>query len=227
MANMLSRNKNPKPVKKTMEDHAEDALYREITEEVHAEKVYNFVKKNAKLLIAVAILVFVAVVSVQVIIHQNRKAHNAQAKLFETAVESATIGDLNAADEAFARAAAKTSGGMADLAMWESALMNLRAGKGTSKLEQLASDGTTRDFRDLARIRLATINGDNMKPAEFEKFINPVLTQRSPYYYTGMLLVAQKYLSVDDVNNANKWLNKIIGDKDAPAMISAMAESLR
>ena len=105
--------------------------------------------------------------------------------------------------------------------------MDLRSGKGTAKLEQLAADAATRDFRDLALIRLAAIRESAMTGIQLEKFLSPVLTDRSPFYYTGMLLVAQKYLAAGDTASADKWLNKIIEDKDASASISAMAQMLK
>ncbi len=227
MANMLSRNKNLKPAKKTQEDHTEDALYREISEEVHAEKLYSFVKKHLRLVIAGAILIVIAAIGTQLYLHQRNVARDTGARLFESALNSGAKGDFEKTQEAFARAAAKSSGGMADLALWESAMMDLRSGKGTAKLEQLAADAATRDFRDLALIRLAAIRESAMTGIQLEKFLSPVLTDRSPFYYTGMLLVAQKYLAAGDTASADKWLNKIIEDKDASASISAMAQMLK
>ncbi|MFA7187923.1 MAG: tetratricopeptide repeat protein [Alphaproteobacteria bacterium] len=227
MANMLSHNKNTKPTKKTMEDHAEDALYREITEEVYAEKVYSFVKKHTRSLIAGIIMVVILVVAFQLYRNYRISSANAQAKIFESAIAMSANGNIDDADAEFARAAAKSSGGMGDLALWESAMMDLRAGKGIIKLEKLAKEGSTRDFRDLALIRLSAIRGDSMSSEEFEKFLSPVLTEKSPFYYTGMLLIAQKYISVGDKDIADKWLNKLINDKHAPAIIMAMAESLK
>jgi len=224
---MLSHNKNTKPTKKTMEDHAEDALYREITEEVYAEKVYSFVKKHTRSLIAGIIMVVILVVAFQLYRNYRISSANAQAKIFESAIAMSANGNIDDADAEFARAAAKSSGGMGDLALWESAMMDLRAGKGIIKLEKLAKEGSTRDFRDLALIRLSAIRGDSMSSEEFEKFLSPVLTEKSPFYYTGMLLIAQKYISVGDKDIADKWLNKLINDKHAPAIIMAMAESLK
>jgi len=39
--------------------------------------------------------------------------------------------------------------------------------------------------------------------------------------------VAQKYLANGEVASANKLLDKIINDKDAPASISATAQTLK
>jgi hypothetical protein len=179
------------------------------------------------ILIAGAILVIIVVVAYQLNSNYRANAANAQAKMFESALAMRANGNMAGADEEFARAAAKASGGMGDLALWESAMMDLRSGKGTAKLETLAADGSTRDFRDLALIRLSAIRGDSMSAKEFENSLSPVLTEKSPFYYTGMLLIAQKYVSTGDKDNADKWLDKIISDKQAPAVISAIAESLK
>ena len=87
--------------------------------------------------------------------------------------------------------------------------------------------GQTRDFKDLARLHLATINGDKMEAAKFEKFVSGMNTKKSPFFYVSRLMVAQKYLAVGDTENANKILDAIINDKNAPASISATAQTLR
>jgi hypothetical protein len=227
MASMLFRNKNPKPAKKTMDEHVEDALYREISEEVHAEKAYGFVKKHMRLLAAGAMLLAAAAVCVQLVRHNRQVARGDQARIFERALEFASAGNRAEAEEAFVLAASRARGGMSDLALWESALMDLRAGAGDAKLGRLAVGGATRDFRDLALLRLGALRGDEMTGAEFEKFLSPVLTERSPFFYTGMLMVAQKYLAEGGGADADKWLSRIINDKNAPASVSAFAETLR
>ena len=60
-----------------------------------------------------------------------------------------------------------------------------------------------------------------------KKYLEPLNTKKSPFYYTASLTVAQKYLSVGNREEANKWLDKIIDDSNAPAVIRSNAESLR
>mgnify|MGYP001777016962 FL=1 len=66
-----------------------------------------------------------------------------------------------------------------------------------------------------------------MTAAEVEKYLAPLDTKKSPYYYTSRLTVAQKYLATGDRDSANKWLDIIINDPDVPAVISANAQALR
>ena len=95
------------------------------------------------------------------------------------------------------------------------------------KLEQLATGGHSRDFRDLARLHVVGLRGDDMTAADVEQYLAPLDTKKSPYYYTGRLTVAKKYLADGDRTTANKWLDVIINDADAPAVISANAQALR
>lgn len=229
MSNILSRYKNAKVPKKTLQDHAEDALYREVNEEVQAQAAYDFIKKHMKLLIAGAIVIVIAVAGWQLI-----RAHRAAQKLESAAAyESAIAMAQNnpaAAGEALVRAAKRSSGGMADLALFDAARVDLMQGNMDSaagKLERLAGHGSTRDFRDLATLYLAVLNANNMDAKSFEKFLSPLVSKRSPFFYTAQLFIAQKYLGAGDPDMANTWLDKIINDDNAPAVISATAQSLR
>lgn len=66
-----------------------------------------------------------------------------------------------------------------------------------------------------------------MTAAELEQYLEPLNTKKSPYYYTSRLVIAQKYLANGERETANKWLDVIINDADAPAVISANAQALR
>ena len=71
------------------------------------------------------------------------------------------------------------------------------------------------------------MRGDEMSASDVEKYLSDLDTKSSPYYYSACLIIAQKYLADGDRASADKWLNKIIGDKDAPAVIAADAEALK
>jgi hypothetical protein len=124
---------------------------------------------------------------------------------------------------ALAALSKNSSGATADLALFQSFLVD----GDKSKLETLARDGNSRDFRDLAKLHLASIKGDSMSANDFEKYLSDLNTKNSPFYYNAMLMVAQKYIASNDSKNANIWLDKIIDDNDAPATISATAQTLR
>ena len=217
MATILQRNKNlKKPEKKTYAEHAEDALYREVWEDVNNEKTEQFLKKYWRYIVGGALAIMIIVCGIQLGRRMYYASKIATATIYETAVANV---DANA----LANLAADSRGATSDLALFQSYLID----HDVKKLETLANDGHTRDFKDLAKLHLATINGDKMDAKEFEKYLSSMDTKKSPFYYTARLMVAQKYLANGEVDSANKILDKIINDKDAPASISATAQTLR
>ena len=217
MASILERNKDLKPKpKKTREDYAQDALYREVWEEVNNDKTTAFVKKYYRQMLAAAIAIMIVVTGVQIGIRSYHARQIARAVNYETAVENVDAAALAAIGE-------NTSGATADLALFQAYLLS----GDTAKLEKLANDGDTRDFRDLARLHVIGVRGDEMTGKEVEKYLSGLNTKSSPFYYTAMLTIAQKYLSEDNRDAANKWLDKIINDDNAPASISGTAQMLR
>lgn len=217
MATMLQRKKDLKPKpKKTREEYAEDALYREVWEEVNNDKTTAFIKKYYRQMLSVALIIMIAVTGIQIGIREYRARQIARAINYETAVENVDAAALAAIGE-------NTSGATADLALFQSYVLT----KDTDKIEKLARDGDTRDFRDLAKLHVIGIRGDEMSGADIEKYLSELTTKSSPFYYTACLTIAQKYLSEDNRDVANKWLDKIISDSNAPASISGTAQMLR
>ncbi len=216
MATILERNKNIKAPKKTRAEHMEDALYREVWEDVNNEKTLKFIKKYSKAMLAGALAIMIVATGIQIGIRTHQANKLATAAVYETALTNA---DANA----LAALAENTSGATADLALFQAYLLD----QDIAKLERLATDGDTRDFRDLARLHIIGIRGDDMTAAQVKDYLSALNTKSSPYYYTACLTIAQKYLSEGDAASAEKWLDKIIQDKDAPSVISATAQTLR
>ncbi|MDR2268967.1 MAG: tetratricopeptide repeat protein [Rickettsiales bacterium] len=211
--------------KKTLDEHSEDALYREVWEEVHAQKLYDFIRRHLKILIFAAVLIIVAVAGFVMIRHINRSNALEVASGYESAM------DMNPAlaREALSRLAKTTSGGMGDMALFKAYQLAIAAGDhadALAKLEKLADDGATRDFRDLAVLQIVVLKSGEMNAAEIQRMLAPLLTKRSPFYFTGMLFVAEKYLSENKIDDARPFLKKITSDSDAPASISAAAEMM-
>lgn len=216
MASILERNKKVKAPKKTREEYAEDALYREVWEEVNNEKTMSFIKKYSRVMIAGALVIMIAATAATIGVRAWRESKMATAVNYETAVQNLDAGALAALGQ-------NAGGATADLALFQAYLID----NDVAKLEQLARDGHSRDFRDLARLHVVNIRGDEMSAADVEKYLAGLNTKKSPYYYTAALTVAQKYLSEGDKATANKWLDKIINDVDAPAVVSASAQALK
>ncbi|MFQ6703785.1 MAG: hypothetical protein ACLRFP_01725 [Alphaproteobacteria bacterium] len=217
MSSILERNKKlKKPEKKTYAEHAQDALYREVWEDVNNEKTQQFLKKYWRYIVGAAIGIMIVVCAIQIGTRIYHASKIATAQVYETAIANVDAGAL-------ANLAHDKGGATSDLALFQSYLID----KDIKKLEDLAQNGHTRDFKDLAKLHMATINGDKMDLAEFVKYLSSMDTKKSPFYYTSRLMVAQKYLASGEVETANKILDVIINDKEAPASISATAQTLK
>ena len=216
MATMLERNKKVKAPQKTRQEYAEDALYREVWEDVNNEKTLQFVKKYSRHIIGGALAIMIVATGIQIGLRTHRANKIATATAYEMAIENT---DANA----LAALADNSSGATADLALFNAYMID----QDVAKIEKLATNGNTRDFRDLAKLHVIGIRGDEMSAADVEKYLADLNTKSSPFYYTASLTIAQKYLASGDAENANKWLDKIINDSDAPSSISGMAQTLR
>lgn len=216
MATMLERNKKVKAPQKTRQEYAEDALYREVWEDVNNEKTLQFVKKYSRHIIGGALAILIVATGIQIGLRTHRANKIATATAYEMAIENT---DANA----LAALADNSSGATADLALFNAYMID----QDVAKIEKLATNGNTRDFRDLAKLHVIGIRGDEMSAADVEKYLADLNTKSSPFYYTASLTIAQKYLASGDAENANKWLDKIINDPDAPAVISGNAAALR
>ena len=52
-------------------------------------------------------------------------------------------------------------------------------------------------------------------------------TKKSPLFYSAQLMIAQKYLSVGDKANADKFLDVIVNDENAPQSVLVNAQMLK
>jgi hypothetical protein len=212
-----------------MQDHQEDALYREVWEEVRIQRFYQLVRANLRAIIAAAILIISAVVVVQIVRHNNEAKLKTEVLAYESAMAMASERQFEGAEVLLMRMAEKSSGGMGDLARFRAAqidFMNGREADGIAKLEDLAKHGASKDFKHLALIKIAATKSKTLDAKAFERLLAPLLTKRSPFHYTAMLLVAMKHAEEGNSDAARSYANKIAGDKNAPGVIAAQAEAL-
>ena len=216
MASILQRNQKVAPKKKTRQEYAEDALYREVWEDVNNEKTMQFIKKYSKHMMVVALTILIVATGVQIGVRTHRANKIATATAYEMAIENADANALAALSD-------NASGATADLALFQAYLLD----NDVNKLEKLANDGNTADFRDLARLHVVGIRGDEMSADEMKKYLSGMDSKSSPFYYTARITLAQKYLTSGDTAAANKILDDLIADKNTPSTIAATAASLR
>ncbi len=213
--------------KLTKSDYEENALYREIWGDVHTQKAYDFVKKNSKLLIIIAIFIFLLAVGNQVYREISKSNQRKSSRALESAMSMIADKQYDSAHSVLNKVADKYSTAMSDIARYQDAMLYAEEKNPEmyiKTMEKLSQSGNIRDYRDLATVRLSLIKGDNITAKEFEKSLSPVLSKRSPYYFTALWLVAKKYESENNEKLAIKYYKKIVENKKATPIIVANAE---
>ena len=214
---MLERNKKVKAPQKTRAEHAEDALYREVWEEVNNEKTVQFIKKYSKHMMVAAFVILIIATSIQIGIRTHNAHKIATATAYEAAVESVDANALASLSE-------NASGATADLALFQSYILD----NDVAKLERLADSGNTRDFRDLARLHIIGLRGDDMSAADVEKYLSdfekmemdtdislqeafaaPREMRKQYSVSEGEELKENSYLSYNSINNIFKSVNSL------------------
>jgi len=209
--------------KKTPDEHSEDALYREVWEDVRSQKTMEFFQRHLKAVIIISAAIVLAVVAFTTIRHIRYKNMQEITRRYESAMAMEPANARVALD----RIAADTHSGMGDMAMWKSYQLAYQAGDradAIAKLKLLVSKGKNRDIKEMAILQLAMLA--DMTGNDMQKLLSPLLSKRSPFYFSGMLLIAEKYLSENNSAAAVPYLQKIMEDKDAPATILGAATML-
>lgn len=219
MANILNRNIKTKIIKKEKEDFAENALYREVWEDVNNEKTMIFLKKYYKYILILVTIILLSIISFQLSYNYKLRKLNKIATIYENALAQ---GDLQTLSSIISN---KTS--ISDIASFQSIIIEQNKEKQIIELEKIVKNGKSKDYKDLAKLQIAYIKADSLTGKELEKFLSNLTTKKSPYYYSALLIIAQKYSYENNDKKKNFYLDKIINDKDTPAVISISAETLR
>ena len=219
MANILNRNIKTKIIKKEKEDFAENALYREVWEDVNNEKTMIFLKKYYKYILILVTIILLSIISFQLSHNYKLRKLNKIATIYENALAQ---GDLQTLSSIISN---KTS--ISDIASFQSIIIEQNKEKQIIELEKIVKNGKSKDYKDLAKLQIAYIKADSLTGKELEKFLSNLTTKKSPYYYSALLIIAQKYSYENNDKKKNFYLDKIINDKDTPAVISISAETLR
>lgn len=219
MANILNRNIKTKIIKKEKEDFAENALYREVWEDVNNEKTMIFLKKYYKYILILVTIILLSIISFQLSHNYKLRKLNKIATIYENALAQ---GDLQTLSSIISN---KTS--ISDIASFQSIIIEQNKEKQIIELEKIVKNGKSKDYKDLAKLQIAYIKADSLTGKELEKFLSNLTTKKSPYYYSALLIIAQKYSYENNDKKKNFYLDKIINDKDTPAIISISVETLR
>ena len=82
-------------------------------------------------------------------------------------------------------------------------------------------------YKNIRLVHFGRRQGIAWEQLDFAKYLSSVDTKKSPFFYTARLMVAQKYLATGDKASADKILDEIIQDENAPASVVSNAQLLK
>ncbi len=208
-------------------DSSSDAFLREVDESLRRDQAQAFAKRYGTIIVG-AILLFFACVG-GFIYWQDRQSKIAAA---DSETLSATLSDISANRTATVgptldKLASSPSEGIATEARFAQAAVALAGGNRASAIalyRSIADDtGLAEPFRDLALLRLVTLEFDAIKPEAAIARLEPLAKPGSPWFGSAGELTAMAMLKQGRKAEAGRLFAAIAADNQVPGTIRSRA----
>lgn len=213
-------------------DHIEDALIREVNEELREEQMMKLWKRYGGYAIGVAVLVVAIVAG-----YQGWKQYTANTRLeeserFYAAAQLAGMDNTDAALSAFQSLASDASTGYGVLSSFQAAALKAGAGDvagATALYNQIAKENTADTaVSGLASVMSAAleINAGGYDRAALEQRLQTISGDDQPYRYSARELLGLIALDAGDVANARALFDQLSTDAAAPQSMAQRARDI-
>ena len=202
---------------------------REVDEEYRRSQAEQVWKKYAPIIIALCVLLVLGVAGWRYFDWQKQQAAAEAGKRFDAALQQLSSPTPAEGEAAMAKIASESGGIYPRLAQLRVAgeLAKRDPAAALQSLDKLAADTTLdENFRELARLRAATISVDREPLAELEKRLAPLTSAANPWRFHALELQAAAAMKADAKDKARQYLDQIIIDRAAPPGVKARAELL-
>jgi len=202
-----------------------ETFVREVDENLRRDRLRDFVRDKAGLLIA-GLVLFLAICGGLIYWHQYRGQHvegeveqlaqvNVRLDAGDTKGAAQQLGDLSNSNSDAVRGAAQF--GLASIA--------LRQGdskQALAKYRDIAADtGLPDSFRNLALIRQTALEFDSMQPQAVIARLQPLATPSSPWFGSAGEMTAIALAKLGKTDQAGRLFAQLARDKDVPDGIRA------
>ncbi len=205
-------------------------IFREIDEDLRAERMQKVWKRYGAYFIAGAVLIVAGVAGFGLWRDRDLAQRGQQGVQMFDALTQAERGDSAGAQAALALLAQEGSGGYALLARFNNAALKLRAGDvpgGAALLDQIAGDAKVDQvFRDLAVVQSVQAQIDTLEPATVEARLQPLLGDANAWRFSARELQALARIKAGKLAEAREVLTRLADDQATPSGIRARATEL-
>lgn len=221
--------KNEKSLKDQYIEMQQRAFIREVDEEVRAEKVAIIWNKYKYYIITAIVIILAITIGHTTYENNKRETSLKQAEVFEHIMSNPSISVEGRILE-LKDFASKAKYGYRDIAYFNIYSMQVETNKisdAINTLKTIISSATDSSFKDLAILKLSTINYS--KPdvsAEDKSEIIKLLSQisaRQPFYFSAQYILGTIYISGNNPNLAKTTFERIVENENAPVGIKSQS----
>lgn len=205
-------------------------IFREIDEDLRADRVARLWKRYGWAVIAAAVVVVLASAGWVAWRDYDLKRQGRAGAEFAAAMAFADRGDVSGATAALGGLIKQDPRGYATVSrLYEAALLE-RAGKvdeALAEYDAVANDTSVDPlYRDLARLAAAYRRIDKLPPDQLAEQLKPLLADSNPWRFAARELDALARLKAGDVKAARDALTRLSDDATAPQGVRARATEL-
>lgn len=216
--------------KDELEDRLEEALFKEVDEEVRRDRYAEIWKKYGNFIMVGALAVVLGTAGAVWWRDSQATKRGQLGMTYAAAVSLAQGGKTKEAIKAFADLAAKSGGGYGTLAQLHEAALRAQSGdvSGAVKVyEAIAADGDADPIlRDLARIQGVLAAFDTAKPSELSAKLQPLIKTDGPWRYIALELTGMLAQKGGDEKKAREIFTRLVDDAQAPATVRTRARAM-
>lgn len=218
-------------MKNKLEDQIkDDALLREVVEDVKSEQLQQIWNKYGLLIIIGVALVLTAAISFESLKNWQNKKNQELSNAYSVALSLQNQGRLDESLEIYTTLADKASGIYADISKMQIANVYLEQGKkedALNVLQALINDsGTLKQMKNIAALKLASYKLDSDAPAEeISTLLQPVLEDGNGSDIANELM-AMLYIREKDLPQAKAAYEKISVSATASDNLKARAQDM-
>lgn len=215
-----------------MADQTEDALIREVNDDLREEQMHLLWQRFGSYVIGAAVLVVAIVAGYQGWKHYTVTTSQAEGEQFYAASQSARAGDTAGALAAFQALADDARTGYGVLAQFQEASLKVEAGDPAAAAAlyvQIAKDQSADPaIGGLANVLgvLVEMNAGGYDRAALELRLNAIAGDDQPYRYSARELLGLLALDAGDVTNAKALFEQLADDTNAPQTMAQRARDI-
>jgi len=194
-------------------------IFNEIDEEVRRERLQQFWQRYSLHIVILAVLIVAGIGAWRGYEWYSAKQSAEAGARFESAVALAEAGKHDEAQTAFAALAKDAPGGYGLLSRLRAAaeLVPAKPEEAAKAYDALAADASlSGGIRDLAAVRAGLLRVDTASFADMQQKLGPLAEPGRTFRHTAREILALSAWRAKDIENANKYIQMIATDGEAP-----------